>query len=192
MKSLDEMLRAVSGTDRIISRRNLTLLLYSLVTIPALISLFASGAIYAKNYTRSCSAKILISASTPTGERLQGAQFDFTGKGVVGYYAPNKARERARRKIDRCLDAAWQRRYGTSTPPACTESSRIYNYPFTGLHFGIQQAVCLANRGHDEIMVDVNTQFSGKRGCLLYHNVWGGNITRGYRILCPTGDDVLH
>ncbi len=154
----------------------------------AMISLGLNGA-EARDYTRSCTATIGINAQSPTGERLRGASYRFSGQGTVGYFAPNTARERARRNIDECIDAAWAHRYGTSRPSACTESNQVYSYPFYGLHFGVQQAVCLTNRGREQIFVDVNVQFSGDTGCTLRTNSWNRVVTQGYTINCPDYDE---
>lgn len=145
-----------------------------------------SGTGLAKDYTRSCSATISIGATTPSGQRLRGATYNFSGRGTVGWFAPNKARERARRNIDECIDAAWARRHQTSRPSACTESNQVHSYPFTGLQFGLQQAVCRANPGHDRILVSLTVQFSGDRGCLNYTNTWNRVVTQAYTVQCPT------
>lgn len=139
----------------------------------------------AKDYTRTCNASFAIGATTPTGGRLTGASYRFTGQGTVGYYAPNTARERALGNINECLDAAWANRLGTSRPNACTPSNQVHGYPFYGLHVGVMQAVCLANRGHDQILVDLSVTYSGDTGCVPAHNNWLRVITRAYTINCP-------
>jgi hypothetical protein len=146
------------------------------------------GEAEARDYTRSCSASFAIGAATPAGGRLAGATYRFSGQGTVGYYAPNTARERALANINECLDAAWAHRLGTSQPNACRESNEVYSYPFTGLHFSVTQAVCLANRGHDQILVDLSVTYSGDTGCVPAHNNWMRLITRAYTINCPDYD----
>ncbi len=148
------------------------------------LSLSSTG-VAAKDYTRSCTATYVISATTPTGARLTGANFSFTGKGTVGYYAPNTARERALKNINECVDDAWAHRLGTSVPRACTSSNQIHGYPFTGLHVGIMQAVCLANRGHDQILINLHVGYDGDTGCIAYPNIWRRLITQAYTINCP-------
>jgi hypothetical protein len=80
---------------------------------------------HAKDYTRSCSAAITIGATTPDGRRLQGTSYNFSGRGTVGYFTPNKARERARRNID----AARARRYRAAAAPRA--SFPIFERPLT-------------------------------------------------------------
>ena len=140
----------------------------------------------ARDYTRSCSATISIGATTTSGQRLRGGSHDFSGQGTVGYFAPNKARERARRNIDECIDAAWAGRHRTSRPQACTESNQVYSYPFTSLQFGLQQALCNANPGHGSILVNLTVQYGGDRGCLQYTNTWNRVVTQAYTVQCPT------
>jgi hypothetical protein len=144
-----------------------------------------ANTVEAKTYTRSCQATYNVVARTPTGGSLTGGNFTFTGKGKVGYYAPNKARERALGNIKECVNAAWSRRLITSVPSACTDSNLIYSYPFTSLHFGLMQTVCLANPGHDRIMVDLVVTYSGDTGCVPAHNNWREVITQSYTINCP-------
>jgi len=153
----------------------------------AAISMVACGFNAAEaDVTRSCSATITIGATTVSLQRLQGASYHFSGRGTHGGLSPNTARERARRNIDECIDAAWARRHHTSRPEACTESNQVYNYPFTSLQFGLQQAVCNANPGHDRILVTLSVQYSGDTGCLLRHNEWNRIVTRAYTVQCPT------
>ncbi len=172
-------------------RRNLNRVLSYLVAGIAAVT-FAAEA-QAKSYTRTCNASFLVSATTPTGARLTGATYRFTGQGTVGYYAPNTARERALTNINECIDAAWANRLGTSRPSACTPSNQVNSYPFYGLHVGVMQAVCLANPGHDQILVDLSVTYSGDTGCVPPHNNWMRVVTRAYTINCPDYDaGVLH
>ena len=148
--------------------------------------LVAAGNANARDCVRSCRATIGVGASTPLGQWLEGVTFaSFTGSGVVGYYAPNSARLRARRNIDACISAAWQSSFSPSRHPYCTESNRIYNFACNSFHFAIQQAVCGANPGHERISVNVNVGYSGGRGCLLRTNSWNRLVTSGYTIECP-------
>lgn len=148
--------------------------------------LVAFGLNAADATTRSCSATITIGATSLSGMRLHGASYSFTGQGHVGYFAPNTARERARANIEECIGDAWLQRHHTSRPASCSESNRIYGYPFHSLQVGLQQAVCTPNPGYDQILVDVTVLYSGDRGCLHYHNDWSQVVTRAYTVLCPT------
>lgn len=138
----------------------------------------------AKSYTRSCKATIGYTATTPSGVRLGGGSAAFTGKGTVGWYAPNTARERARENIDECLAAAWANRDVNNNPAACRQTNQIYNYPYpNGLNAGLTRVVCRANPGHDRVLIDLSVLFEGQTGCTP-NNSWGQTIARRYVIDC--------
>jgi hypothetical protein len=160
--------------------------LYSAVSVfmltgIALVPGFGVGDAHAKDYTRSCTAKYIISPHSFRGESLERT---FQGKGTVGWYAPNTARERARRNLDECITAHWNNRYSGARPRECTDANQVYNYPFNSLHAEIAHGICLANRGHSEIGVDISVLYSGDKGCLLDRNLWKRDIIRDYRVTC--------
>jgi hypothetical protein len=154
--------------------------LYMLAGLVLASGLWTSGAA-AKDYTRSCTAKYIVSPHSFRGESLERT---FQGKGTVGSYMPNTARERARRNLDECITAHWNNRYSGARPRECTEANQIYNYPFNSLHTEIALGICQANRGHGEIGVDINVLYSGDTGCLLDRNLWKREIIRDYRVTC--------
>lgn len=135
----------------------------------------------ARDYTRSCTAQYNIS---PTSFRGTGIQRSFTGRGTVGSYMPNTARERARRNIDECLDAHWANRNLGTRPRACTEANQVYNYPFRSLHAEIALAMCNANPGHTSMRIGINVLYDGDKGCLLGRNLWNRQIASNYLINC--------
>jgi len=159
---------------------------YTAMFLTALLFSLSAPA-YAKDYTRSCKATLSASAQTPGGTRLRGVQRSFQGKGTIGYYNPNEARRRARKNLNECVTQAWENRTGSSRPRQCTKSNQVYNYPFTGLHFGIQQALCVSNPGHENLIARINVSFDGKKGC-PDNNSWEGTLSTNYRITCPTGE----
>ncbi len=152
-------------------------LLLSLIVLAG----FGAEGVYAKDYTRSCTAKIGISPSSFRGTSVERT---FQGRGTVGSYMPNTARERARRNIDECITAHWNNRYSGSRPTECTEANQVYNYPFNSLHTEIAHNICLANRGHGTIDVSINVLYSGDKGCLLDRNLWMREVARDYRVTC--------
>ena len=167
-------------TTQLIS--SLTPLLFTLLT--ALV-FSVSAPVFAKDYTRSCTATYNLSARTPGGTRLRGEQRSFQGKGTIGYYNPNKARERARRNIDECITRHWETRNASSKPSQCTESNKVYNYPFNGLHFGIQQALCVRNPGRVRIIAGITVTYDGQTGCTP-GNRWMRTVATNHTINCPT------
>ena len=160
------------------------ILLIPLLTVSLLL---LNQPVNAKDYTRSCKATYIFSAETPDGARLQGAQREFQGKGTAAHN-PNKAREKARRNIDECITKHWENRNATHRPSECTESNQIYNYPFTSLHFGIQQALCSRNPGRQRIDATITVTYTGDKGCLLDRNNWRRSVATDHRIKCPTAE----
>ncbi len=111
----------------------------------------------AKSYTRSCRANMEVSYQ---GQQI--GSLNFTGKGTVGYFAPNKARKRAKKNIDECLSAQWNSG-GTGTKPRqCTSSNKIYGYTISNMrtmlcdHFPNQNVL-------EDLLVKV--RYSGDKGC---------------------------
>jgi len=134
--------------------------------------------------TRSCTAKYVVSISSISGA-TSPTYTPFQGKGTVGSFAPNKARERARKNLDECVEAHWERRNMTSRPSQCTESNKIYNYPFTGLMPKITNDVCSRYKSYETITIGVFVLFEGDKGCLLGRNLWKTDLATNYRINCP-------
>jgi len=122
----------------------------------ALMLLLPFGVVNAKDYVRACQAEYSVKVKTLKGGYLGTRVFKFSGKGKVGWYAPNKARERARANIEQCVTKAWEKRHLASKPSECSESNRIYNYPFSGgLHPEITYAVCSSYPGHQSLSIDL-------------------------------------
>ncbi len=150
-----------------------TLLAVSLILI-------ASTAM-AKSYTRSCQGTMFFE---PTSFRGVSASIRFTGKGKVGYYAPNKARRRAAKNLRQCFNAAWGQRETTATPSQCTPSNRVYNYPVRApLATYIKGSVCSRNRGHSSITVRIKVLTDGDTGCFGNLNV-PATLASGYTVDC--------
>ena len=148
------------------------------------VSFICESTVLARDYTRSCSARYIVSPTSIRG----GAswQFDFTGRGTVGAYAIiNKARERARRNIDECIDTHWRRYTATGRPRECTGANQVYNYPVGCLACEIQRNICRLNPGHAAITVAINATYSGDRGCTLDNNSWMREIARNHTVTCP-------
>lgn len=139
----------------------------------------------AKTYTRSCTAKYSVSVTSPRG--ISGQTYpSFTGKGTIGYFRPNEARRRARRNLDECIQAHWDRRDMTGRPTQCTESNQIYSYPLTsGFIPTIRNDICSRNKSHEAITVNINALFDGQKGCFLDRNLWKTNVVNNFRIQCP-------
>jgi hypothetical protein len=147
-------------------------------------SLFIMNTPANADVTRSCKAKYVVSISSISSATSPTYEF-FTGKGTVGYFAPNKARERARKNLDECVEAAWNRRDMTSRPSQCTESNQVYSYPFHGLMPRITNDVCSRYKAHETIRIGVFVLFEGDKGCLLGRNLWKTELATNYQINCP-------
>jgi PAN domain len=145
--------------------------------------LFHTGA-FAKDYTRSCRASYSVHPSSIRDGNSY--TFEFSGRGTIGYYNPNKARERARRNIDECIDTHWRRYTATSRPDQCTNSNQVYDYPLNSLAVDIPGNICRLNPGHDSISVSITVVYSGDKGCTLDNNSWNRHITRNHLVNCPT------
>ncbi|THB79847.1 MAG: hypothetical protein D6B25_00215 [Desulfobulbaceae bacterium] len=154
-----------------------------LVSLTLLMVFVAASIASAKTYTRSCGAKYTVS---PSSFRGTSWSFSFTGKGKIGYYNPNKARERARRNIDECIDTHWARRTATGRPAECSQSNLIYNYPVGSMIVDLSTNICRLNPGHDTIRVNIGVLYSGKAGCTLSNNSWQRNVVRNFQVHCPT------
>jgi hypothetical protein len=134
--------------------------------------------------TRSCKAKYVVAVSSVSGAPVPTYPY-FTGKGTVGSFAPNTARERARRNLDECVQAAWDRRTMTSRPSQCTETNQVYNYPFNGLMPRITNDVCSRNKAYDTLRIGLFVLFEGDKGCLLRRNLWKTELATNELINCP-------
>ena len=141
-------------------KRVLFVRLPGVVPALALLALAAATPADAKDYTRSCSATISISA-----EGGAGVSHAFTGRGTVGSFMPNTARKRARRNIDECVDAAWADPHGLR-PAACTPSTQVYDWPYNRLHQEVALEICNLNPGRERVFIDVNVTYRGDTGCI--------------------------
>ena len=144
--------------------------------------------VQAKDYTRTCHARYSV---CPSSFRGVCWNFDFDGKGTIGYYNPNKARERARHNLDECIDTHWQRYTATGRPAECTAANQIYNYPVNSLIVDLSRNVCRLNPGHQTIQVGIGVIYSGQDGCTLSNNSWNRSITRNHTVFC-TAEGPLH
>ncbi len=136
---------------------------------------------HSRDYTRSCSATISIS---PTGGG-SGVSHNFTGRGTVGAYMPNTARERARRNIDECVNAAWANPHSLR-PSACTSSNQVYDWPYNRLHQEVAQAICNRNPARERVFVNVRVTYQGDTGCVAQPNIWLRTIRENYLVQCAT------
>jgi len=154
----------------------------------ALFVFVVNNPVLAKDYIRQCKANLYFSASTLDRQKnMTHAYPSFIGKGKVGYWAPNKARERARQNIDECLDAAWESKYVLNKPSLCTEANQIYNYPIqSGMIPDITLKACSKIPGHERLTVNLEVTYDGQQGCMLDNNSWGRKIARDFTIKCPT------
>lgn len=165
-------------------RKKIMVTTTTVLTTLVLIACFQSIG-FAKTYTRSCGAHYSACPSSFSGRCWQ---FDFTGKGSIGYYNPNKARERARKNIDECLDTHWLRYTATGKPKECTSANQIYSYPVNSLVVDLSRNLCRLNPGRTSMQVTISTTYSGKKGCTLRNNSWKRIITRNHTVHCP--DDI--
>ncbi len=135
----------------------------------------------ARDYTRSCSATISIS---PAGGG-SGVSHNFSGRGTVGAFMPNTARERARRNIDECVNAAWSSPHGLR-PAACTPSNQVYDWPYNRLHQEVALELCNRNPARERIFLDVRVTYQGDTGCVAQPNIWLRTIRENYLVQCAT------
>lgn len=163
------------------SRVDVSYLTVLSTTSVAAIMLFGNAA-FAKDYTRSCRGSVRFE---PTSFRGTSWSYAFTGKGTVGYFAPNKARERAAANLNECYNASWDRRNHTSRPTECSESNQVYDYPIRGaLATQLQANICRLNPGHASIVVKMWVLSDGDKGC--YGNIntpWA--IVNSHTVNCP-------
>jgi hypothetical protein len=135
--------------------------------------------------TRSCTAKYVVGVSSVSGATVP-TYTPFTGKGTVGYFAPNKARERARKNLDECIQAHWLNRNMNGSPSQCKESNQVYNYTFDrGLIPVITIDLCSRNKAYETLNISLFVLFDGDTGCFLDRNLWKTELTTNYRINCP-------
>lgn len=149
---------------------------------------FASNLAYAKTYTRSCKAAYYINPTSIAGGGRRLDLRQFTGKGKIGYYNPNKARRRARKNLDECVRAHWRNRHTSHMPTECTEDNLIYSYPYNSLEIELGNYICDANRGYDYIIARVGVSYHGQKGCdgetrgIL--DPWGLELDNNMRFSC--------
>ena len=153
----------------------------TLVAGLAAMTALVTAPVVAKDYTRSCSATISIS---PVGGG-SGVSHSFSGRGTVGAFMPNTARERARRNIDECVNAAWGNPNGLR-PAACTPSNQVYDWPYNRLHQEVALEICNRNPARARIFLNVNLTYRGDTGCVAQPNLWLRNIRENYLIQCAT------
>ena len=142
--------------------------------------------------TRSCTAQYFVSIKPNDG--TEGITYPpFTGQGTTTVYAPNTARKRARENLNECAcswrDPDEEERY-------CSETNRIYNYPFPeGLLEQITNDLCGRYPSHRNFIIDLNAVFQGDNGCLGFYppdprfpglsNMWRARLATNYEITCP-------
>jgi hypothetical protein len=120
------------------------------------------GQAHAKTYKRSCKAQYWVIPSR--GHRVSTPQFSAQGR--VGHYAPNKARRRARKKLNKCVNAHWRHRNSNARPSECTSANSVSGYPISGsLENHLKGILCYHNPGITRIRANVSVSFSGDRGC---------------------------
>lgn len=151
----------------------------------------------AKTYTRSCKAKYRIEPVIRPHNSIETEWF--TGKGTVGYFNPNLARERARKNLEECIDTHWRNRTENNRPRECTEANKVFNYPFNNLQRELREltrrrfctSVDPRYRGYmvwhgtpyDHVIVNVWAFVTGDTGCFGHVNApWV--LARDYRFNC--------
>jgi hypothetical protein len=144
------------------SKRIVSPLTVLAATSAAAMMLFGNAA-FAKDYTRSCSANVRFE---PTSFRGTSWSYSFSGRGTVGYYAPNTARERAAARINECYHASWDQREHAGRPTQCTESNQVYSYPYSGpIGPLLRINICRLNPGHASMVVKMWVLTDGDTGC---------------------------
>jgi hypothetical protein len=68
----------------------------------------------------------------------------FTAVGTCGSSDPNRCRERARDRVNRCMQAAWNERMTLVIPTECTASHGVTGYNISNLKGLIETAACCA------------------------------------------------
>ena len=167
----------------------------SCIALSAAALLLICNTTQARDYTRSCNALYVVKPTSVPGGGATVSSPVFTGKGKVGYYNPNEARRRARGNLLECIRTHWSSRHPLTMPSQCTESNRVYNYPYSGLAASLGYLVCGSNRGQEQITARVEVTFRGQKGCLDERaglDPTGMTLDNNYRFVCPTGEDRLH
>jgi hypothetical protein len=93
---------------------------------------------------------------------------DFLGQGRARI--PVRARSRARRNAERCMQAHWYNRTGDYVPYECSEASNISGYNIRNLRKKIKKAICSSLEpfpcnGQADIRYSVYSVVEGGAGC---------------------------
>jgi hypothetical protein len=146
------------------------------------VALFAPAPAMA-GYTRSCKGTYVVYSRSTSAHAIRRV---FTGK-ADDNMSPNRARQTARSKMERCTSDHWHARTAASPPATCWETNGIYDYPFNSLERDITTLVCAVNPEQRSIMIDVEVQYDGNTGCIRDPNIWSLYLARNYQINCVRG-----
>jgi hypothetical protein len=95
---------------------------------------------------------------------------NFSAAGSCGSTQPNKCRERARDRVNRCMEKHWDDRWLFTRPVLCTAAAGVSGYNFDDLKRGIEISVCCPLRSpirnlNLNIPIRVYRHSYGDRGC---------------------------
>jgi hypothetical protein len=105
--------------------------------------LASSAAGYA-DITRHCNGRYVIRDTGQSGFVTQLPNPDFATAGTCGSTVPNRCRERARDRANRCMQAHWDERWNRNTVPGLCllRGGQISGYTVRDLKDGIEKAAC--------------------------------------------------
>lgn len=129
----------------------------------------------AQAITRHCRAAYIVQVVAPWSPPINGWHTlfpvpNFTAAGDCGSTEPNRCRERARDRANRCMQEHWDTRWLFTRPAICTAAAGVTGYGFADLKRAIEIAGCcsLASpiRNADvDIPLRVSRHSYGDQGC---------------------------
>lgn len=128
----------------------------------------------AEAITRHCRGAYIVEVVAP-GSPVNGWRKLFpvpnlTAAGECGSTVPNRCRERARDRANRCMQQHWDDRWSFTTPAICTAAAGVTGYNIADLKRAIEIAGCCALRSpirdlDVNIPLRVSRHSYGDKGC---------------------------
>jgi hypothetical protein len=129
----------------------------------------------AEAITRHCRGAYIVQVVAPWSPTINGWHTlfpvpNFTAEGECGSTVPNRCRERARDRANRCMQKHWDDRWLFTTPAICTAAGGVTGYNIADLKRAIEIAGCCSlsspiRNADADIPLRVSRHSFGDKGC---------------------------